>query len=179
MAIYAAIGAVGFVFLLVMLFLGDIGGDHDLGGHDIGGHDVYLATAGESNGGGNLQGVGFLVDTEGDDSYTARGHATNGGGAWGGHGLLFDGGGEDRYVADVGPFPLQGVNGGAGAGPAGKETEILSTGLLWDDGGRDTYWDNIANPAANGSGQDVTVVPKTSSTNDRGVPLWLPWWLTL
>ena len=40
MAIYAAIGAVGFVFLLVMLFVGDIGGDHDFGGHDLGGHDV-------------------------------------------------------------------------------------------------------------------------------------------
>ena len=40
MAIYAAIGAVGFIFLLVMLFVGDIGGDHDIGGHDFGGHDV-------------------------------------------------------------------------------------------------------------------------------------------
>ena len=40
MVIYAAIGAVGFVFLLVMLFTGDIGGDHDFGGHDIAGHDV-------------------------------------------------------------------------------------------------------------------------------------------
>lgn len=35
MVIYAAIGAVGFLFLLVMLFLGDVGGDHDVGGHDV------------------------------------------------------------------------------------------------------------------------------------------------
>ncbi len=34
MLVYAAIGAVGFLFLLVMLFLGDVGGDHDAGGHD-------------------------------------------------------------------------------------------------------------------------------------------------
>ena len=40
MVIYAAIGAVGFIFLLVMLFMGDVGGDHDFGGHDVGGHDV-------------------------------------------------------------------------------------------------------------------------------------------
>ena len=40
MVVYAAIGAVGFVFLLVMLFMGDVGGDHDFGGHDIAGHDV-------------------------------------------------------------------------------------------------------------------------------------------
>jgi membrane protein implicated in regulation of membrane protease activity len=40
MAIYAAIGAVGFLFLLAMLFMGDFGGDHDIGGHDLGGHDV-------------------------------------------------------------------------------------------------------------------------------------------
>lgn len=40
MVIYAAIGAVGFLFLLVMLFVGDVGGDHDFGGHDVGGHDV-------------------------------------------------------------------------------------------------------------------------------------------
>ncbi|MGH9176463.1 MAG: NfeD family protein [Vicinamibacterales bacterium] len=35
MVIYAVIGAVGFLFLLVMLFFGDIGGDHDVGGHDV------------------------------------------------------------------------------------------------------------------------------------------------
>jgi hypothetical protein len=35
MIIYAAIGAVGFVFLLVMLFVGDVGGDHDFAGHDV------------------------------------------------------------------------------------------------------------------------------------------------
>ena len=37
MLIYAAIAFVGFVFLLVMLFVGELfGGDHDLGGHDGG-----------------------------------------------------------------------------------------------------------------------------------------------
>jgi membrane protein implicated in regulation of membrane protease activity len=35
MIIYVAIGAVGFLFLLVMLFLGDVTGDHDVGGHDL------------------------------------------------------------------------------------------------------------------------------------------------
>ena len=35
MLIYAAIGAVGFLILLVMLFVGDVGGDHDIGGHDV------------------------------------------------------------------------------------------------------------------------------------------------
>src|SRR5688572_32733285 len=35
MLIYAAIALVGFVFLLVMLFVGELfGGDHDIGGHD-------------------------------------------------------------------------------------------------------------------------------------------------
>src|SRR5688572_2277713 len=39
MLIYAAIGAFGFLFLLIMLFVGELfGGDHD---HDMGGgHDV-------------------------------------------------------------------------------------------------------------------------------------------
>ena len=36
MLIYAAIGAFGFLFLLVLLFVGEIfGGDHDIGGHDV------------------------------------------------------------------------------------------------------------------------------------------------
>ena len=36
MLIYAAIAAVGFLFLLVMLFVGELfGGDHDVGGHDV------------------------------------------------------------------------------------------------------------------------------------------------
>jgi membrane protein implicated in regulation of membrane protease activity len=36
MLIYAAIGAFGFLFLIVMLFVGDIfGADHDVGGHDV------------------------------------------------------------------------------------------------------------------------------------------------
>ena len=36
MLIYAAIGAFGFLFLLVMLFVGEIfGADHDAGGHEI------------------------------------------------------------------------------------------------------------------------------------------------
>ena len=34
MLIYAAIGTVGFLILLVMLVFGDVGGDHDVGGHD-------------------------------------------------------------------------------------------------------------------------------------------------
>jgi membrane protein implicated in regulation of membrane protease activity len=47
MLIYAAIGAFGLLFLLVMLFVGDLfGGDHDLhvgdmGGHDISGHGAH------------------------------------------------------------------------------------------------------------------------------------------
>ncbi len=36
MLIYAAIGMVGLLFLLVMLFLGDIGGDHEISAHDLG-----------------------------------------------------------------------------------------------------------------------------------------------
>src|SRR5262245_55009457 len=40
MLIYAAIGAFGFLFLLIMLFVGEIfGGDHDFGGHDVS-HDA-------------------------------------------------------------------------------------------------------------------------------------------
>jgi membrane protein implicated in regulation of membrane protease activity len=40
MLIYAAIGAFGFLFLLIMLFVGEIfGGDHDMGGHDVAMHD--------------------------------------------------------------------------------------------------------------------------------------------
>lgn len=36
MLIYAAIGAFGLLFLLVMLFVGEIfGADHDIGGHDV------------------------------------------------------------------------------------------------------------------------------------------------
>jgi len=35
MLIYVAVAAVGFLFLLVMLFVGDVGGDHDFGGHDV------------------------------------------------------------------------------------------------------------------------------------------------
>jgi membrane protein implicated in regulation of membrane protease activity len=38
MLIYAGIAVLGFVFLLVMLFIGDLfGGDHDLVGHDVAG----------------------------------------------------------------------------------------------------------------------------------------------
>jgi membrane protein implicated in regulation of membrane protease activity len=47
MLIYAAIGIFGFLFLLVMLFLGDIGG----GDHEIAGHDVSLGH-GEADFGG-------------------------------------------------------------------------------------------------------------------------------
>jgi len=40
MLIYAAIGAFGFLFLLIMLFVGEIfGGDHDFGGHEVAMHD--------------------------------------------------------------------------------------------------------------------------------------------
>ena len=36
MLIYAAIGAIGFLFLIVMLFVGEIfGADHDVAGHDV------------------------------------------------------------------------------------------------------------------------------------------------
>ena len=39
MLIYVAIGAFGFLFLMILLFMGDIGGDHDVGLHDAaGGH---------------------------------------------------------------------------------------------------------------------------------------------
>jgi len=38
MLIYGAIASFGFLFLLVMLFVGELfGGDHDLGGHDVAG----------------------------------------------------------------------------------------------------------------------------------------------
>jgi hypothetical protein len=36
MLIYAAIGSVGFLILLAMLVLGDVGGDHDVAGHEVG-----------------------------------------------------------------------------------------------------------------------------------------------
>jgi membrane protein implicated in regulation of membrane protease activity len=49
MLIYAAIGAFGFLFLLIMLFVGEVfGGDHDLGDHDAGMHD------GDAGGGPSL-----------------------------------------------------------------------------------------------------------------------------
>jgi membrane-bound ClpP family serine protease len=39
MLIYVAIGAFGFLFLMILLVMGDVaGGDHDVGGHDAGGH---------------------------------------------------------------------------------------------------------------------------------------------
>lgn len=41
MLIYAGIAAFGFLFLLIMLFVGEIfGGDHDVGGHDFGHGEV-------------------------------------------------------------------------------------------------------------------------------------------
>jgi membrane protein implicated in regulation of membrane protease activity len=41
MLIYGAIGFFGFMILVVMLFLGDLGGgDHDFGGHDVAGHEI-------------------------------------------------------------------------------------------------------------------------------------------
>jgi membrane protein implicated in regulation of membrane protease activity len=41
MMIYGAIAAFGFLFLLIMLFVGEIfGGDHDVGGHDVGHADA-------------------------------------------------------------------------------------------------------------------------------------------
>jgi hypothetical protein len=36
MIIYAAIAVFGFLFLLIMLFVGELFGDHDIGGHDGG-----------------------------------------------------------------------------------------------------------------------------------------------
>jgi membrane protein implicated in regulation of membrane protease activity len=36
MLIYAAIGSVGFLILVAMLVLGDVGGDHDVAGHEVG-----------------------------------------------------------------------------------------------------------------------------------------------
>jgi hypothetical protein len=39
MLIYSAIAAFGFLFLLVMLFVGELFGDHDLSGHDMGAAD--------------------------------------------------------------------------------------------------------------------------------------------
>jgi len=39
--IYGTIAAAGFLFLLIMLFVGEIfGGDHDIGGHDVGHADA-------------------------------------------------------------------------------------------------------------------------------------------
>src|SRR5262245_34110000 len=39
MLIYVAIGAFGFLFLMILLVMGDAaGGDHDVGGHDAAGH---------------------------------------------------------------------------------------------------------------------------------------------
>jgi len=39
MLMYVAIGALGFLFLLILLVMGDAaGGDHDVGGHDAAGH---------------------------------------------------------------------------------------------------------------------------------------------
>jgi membrane protein implicated in regulation of membrane protease activity len=47
MLIYAAIGSFGFLFLLVMLFLGEIGG----GDHEISAHDLSLGHADADHGG--------------------------------------------------------------------------------------------------------------------------------
>jgi membrane protein implicated in regulation of membrane protease activity len=47
MLIYAAIGAFGFLFLIVMLFLGDFSG----GDHDLGGHDAHVEPSGVDHGG--------------------------------------------------------------------------------------------------------------------------------
>ena len=47
MLIYAAIGAIGFLFLLVMLFAGEFGGGHA----DFGGHDVSLDHGGADHAG--------------------------------------------------------------------------------------------------------------------------------
>src|SRR5437016_1759305 len=39
MIIYGIIAATGFLFLLIMLFVGELfGGDHEIGAHDVGGH---------------------------------------------------------------------------------------------------------------------------------------------
>lgn len=49
MLIYAAIGAFGLVFLLVMLFVGEVfGGDHDVGSIDAGGHGDFGHEGGPS-----------------------------------------------------------------------------------------------------------------------------------
>jgi membrane protein implicated in regulation of membrane protease activity len=47
MLFYAAIGAFGFLFLAVMLFLGDISG----GDHEVGGHDAHVEPSGIEHGG--------------------------------------------------------------------------------------------------------------------------------
>jgi len=46
MLIYVAIGAFGFLFLIVMLFLGEVGG-----GHDFGVHDGHVEPGGVDHGG--------------------------------------------------------------------------------------------------------------------------------
>ncbi|HUC42652.1 MAG TPA: NfeD family protein [Candidatus Sulfotelmatobacter sp.] len=49
MLIYAAIGAFGLIFLLVMLFVGEVfGGDHDVHAGDVGGHGDIGHDAGPS-----------------------------------------------------------------------------------------------------------------------------------
>jgi hypothetical protein len=133
------------------------GADNGLGALlDGGGRDTYTAGDYGTNGGG-FDGVGLLVGYGGeDDAYTAGDRATNGGG-FRGAGFLLDAGGIDTYHAGK-----CGVNGGANPG---ADCELLPVpeigfGLLLDAAGTgDTYVDAESAPC-NGSGTDLTLVPK-------------------
>src|SRR3989442_13626628 len=58
MFIYGAIAAFGFLFLLIMLFVGEIFG----AGHEVGAHDVSVEHGGADHGGGpNAFSAGIMV----------------------------------------------------------------------------------------------------------------------
>jgi hypothetical protein len=113
--------------------------------------------------GAGVMGIGMLFDGQGDDVYSVRGPRTqkhvltavfgqgvgqagDGGGCWLGtggcsQGALFDvGGGNDTYVLDAGSFmetsPVPVYVAGAAIGQGAGAT---TTGLLFDDGGTDTF----------------------------------------
>lgn len=128
---------------------------------DGGGDDSYHARDFGTNGGGDIAGVGFLLDEgDGQDTYDAEGFATNGGGRLG-VGFLHDQGGADTYEAGVVGTNGGGYLGGVGFladGGTGSDTYTaiheglvglgsggtnggarLGVGFLLDAGGDDTY----------------------------------------
>lgn len=157
---------------------------------DIQGSDGYTATREATNGGANLGGVGFLIDLLDSDWYSAWDGGTNGGatGAFlAGAGLLFDGTGNDTYAANgsgtnggalaANGFLVDGagndiynVTGSGGVNGGGGSVDWYGVGLLYDQGGHDTYYDEDP-PATNGTGTNRTKAPKGEVGAQIDVPL--------